>query len=141
MKNMKKYFIFSFILFLIVFYLLIKYYKKQVLINNIIKEWKNQTNGNVVKDTGGYFWKNDYYLMFDNTNNYDSHIHLKIYNNDFWVNNNIFKMFDLEYTPKKDNKYPLEFTDNIEVIKLYTVNENIPSSQIVKQMIEKYKSI
>jgi hypothetical protein len=136
---MKKYFIlFSFILFLLASYLLIKYYKKQHLINNIIEEWKTQMNGNVVKDENGYIWKNDYYLMFGNSNDYSSHIHLKTYNNDFWFFNNVFKIFDVEYTPKKNNKYPLVTVNNVEFGKAYTIDESISSDKIVKQMIEDY---
>jgi hypothetical protein len=136
---MKKYFILlSFILFLIVFYLLIKYYKKQSFINNIIKEWKNQTNGNVFKDATGNIWKNDYYLMFNNSNDYSSHVHLKVFNNDFWLYKNFFKIFEAEYTPKKNNTYPVEIVDNAEFIKSYTIDESISSNKIVKQMIENY---
>jgi hypothetical protein len=137
---MKKYFyLLTFILFLVLFYLLVKYYKKQHLINNIIKEWKNQTNGNIFKDTGGYIWKNDYYLMFNNYNDYSSHVHLKVFNNDFWVFKNFFKIFESEYTPKKNNNYPLGIKyDNKEFVKSYTIDESISSNKIVKQMIETY---
>ena len=136
---MKKYFILlSFILFLIVFYLLIKYYKKQSFINNIIKEWKNQTNGNVFKDATGNIWKNDYYLMFGSHNDLESHIHLKVFKNDFWLYKNFFKIFEVEYTPKKYNTYPVEIVDNAEFIKSYTIDESISSNKIVKQMIENY---
>jgi hypothetical protein len=136
---MKKYFIlFSFILFLLASYLLIKYYKKQHLINNIIEEWKTQMNGNVVKDENGYIWKNDYYLMFGSHNNRESHIHLKVFNNDFWLYKNFFKIFDLQYTPKNNNKYPVEIIGNKELVKSYMIDESISSDKIVKQMIEDY---
>jgi len=99
---MKKYFIlFSFILLLLASYLLNKYYKKQHIINSIIEEWKTQVKGNVVKDETGYIWKNDYYLMFDNFNDYASHIHVKVFNNNFWLSKKIFKILTLQYTPKK----------------------------------------
>ena len=142
---MKKYIIllsFIFIiLFLVIFYLFIKYYKKQYLINNIIKEWKTQTNGTVIKDTKEYIWKNDYYLMFNNSNEYSSHIHLKVFNNTYWYLNKFFKIIELEYTPKKNNKYPVEIINKRDFIKSYTIYESISPNKIVKQMIEKYKNL
>jgi hypothetical protein len=138
---MKKYFIlFSFILLLLASYLLNKYYKKQHIINSIIEEWKTQVKGNVVKDETGYIWKNDYYLMFDNFNDYASHIHVKVFNNNFWLSKKIFKILTLQYTPKKNNKYPLENIDNKEIVKNYIIDENFSSNQIVKQMIEDYNN-
>ena len=60
------------------------------------------------------------------------------FNNDFWLYNNFFKIFETKYTPKKNNTYPVEIIDNEEFIKSYTIYESISPNKIVKQMIKNY---
>jgi|688.fasta_scaffold886302_1 hypothetical protein len=66
---------------------------KAKFINQILKEWKKQTNGTVVMDTQTQF-KYDYYLLFSNYDDYDNHIHLllKNFKCDHNTNNNIIYM-------------------------------------------------
>jgi hypothetical protein len=61
-------------------------YKHSTLVQNILREWKAQTNGkgHITRD-GGTIYKCDYYLSLSNTDNHDTHAHLIIRN--FYKNN------------------------------------------------------
>jgi hypothetical protein len=56
-------------------------YKHSQLVQNILREWKAQTNGNghITRDIGTIY-KCDYYLSLTNTDNRDTHVHLIIRN-------------------------------------------------------------
>jgi hypothetical protein len=56
-------------------------YKHSPLVQNILREWKAQTNGkgNITRDGGGIY-KCDYYLSLTNVDNHDTHVHLIIRN-------------------------------------------------------------
>jgi hypothetical protein len=56
-------------------------YKHSSLVQNILREWKAQTNGKGhVARSGGTIYKCDYYLSLSNTDNHDTHAHLIIRN-------------------------------------------------------------
>lgn len=61
-------------------------YKHSQLVQNILREWKAQTNGkgHISRDGGGIY-KCDYYLSLTNADNHDTHVHLIIRN--FYKNN------------------------------------------------------
>ncbi len=56
-------------------------YKHSQLVQNILREWKTQTNdkGHIARDDGTIY-KCDYYLSLSNTDNHDTHVHLIIRN-------------------------------------------------------------
>jgi len=103
------------------FYKTYVYYKKQTLIKEILQEWKEKTNGGYIKldEEGDY--KNDYYLSINNTQNWDSHIHLIVYN---------CRESALCYLIKKNDNHS----------KLYNINMNMNNSAkiIVENMIQHY---
>ena len=56
-------------------------YKHSQLVQNILREWKVQTNGkgHIARD-GGTIYTCDYYLSLSKTDNHDTHVHLIIRN-------------------------------------------------------------
>lgn len=56
-------------------------YKYSQLVQNILREWKAQTNGKgrIARDDGTIY-KCDYYLSLTNVDNHDTHVHLIIRN-------------------------------------------------------------
>jgi len=148
---MKKYNIllyFLLILSIISIYFCIQYLKKRTLVNNIIKEWKKTRKGySVFKDKSDFIWKNDYYLVFTNEDDFASHIHLKLYNNEYlykkWYFHfpNFFQLFELYYTPKKKYQYPTKKIDNKKYVIQYKIDLNESPKDIIYEMISNYNKI
>lgn len=109
-----------FILFILFILNLILYlfYKKQIIIKNILHAWKQKVNdGNITFDGIGNY-KNDYYLSLDKDNDWSTHIHL------FTDNKNCY----LCYVAKKNNKYS----------SLYIIDTNKDASLIVDEMLSNF---
>jgi hypothetical protein len=102
--------------------------KKAKFIQNILNEWKKQTNGFIEKDKDGRY-KNDYYLDLNNAPNYNNHIHLILHN--FAMNHNTR---DILCMMKKFN-IPDE---KVIHSKPYKVNINSDPKTVVRNMILKY---
>ena len=102
---------------------------KEKFINQILKEWKKQTNGRIKMDKNLEF-KHDYYLLFTNYDDYNNHIHLLLknfhYNNN--TNNNIL------YVMKKYDK----LTSNIIHSSGFKIDIFSNPSKIVYNMIQNY---
>ena len=108
------------IIIILVSYIFYIYFKKLKLIDQIISEWRKQTNGFVKKDEHHYY--GDYYLSVNPLGNYDSHIHLITNNHSFIHFYNVFYML------KKDDIHSHIFIIN--------KNKNVP--EIVTEMINNY---
>ena len=113
------------IFFIIIFILGITNYIHNIrknFIRQLLDEWNNQTNGWIVHETREPF-KNDYYLMLDDHNNFFHHIHLKLNN---WIN--IF--------------YTMKQFDNIKNEIVYSETSKISifscPKKDVENMIKKY---
>jgi hypothetical protein len=157
---MKRYIILSVIFFvicLILLYFIIKYYLKKKFINDIIKEWKNRTNGNIKKDGNiTSELKGDYFLDIDNIDDNRSHVHFithninvkykngkyyfeKEYENSFY--NNFLNVMNLEfyYVPKKEGIHPEKITNGkIDTI-LYKIDVNKSPEENVEDMLKKFE--
>jgi hypothetical protein len=150
-----KIFLFSLLLYFL--YFLYKFFKKKKIVNDIIKEWKKQTNGKVIKD------KNDSSLKDDNDY---SHVHLILnpdniiyLNGEYLFNNenisimneeyknnkiyfNFLKImnFEIYYIPKKFDKHPEKIVNNNKYYIFSKINQNKPVKEIVEEMIINYNN-
>lgn len=100
-------------------YLLTNYYKDKSFIEEILKEWKIQTNNGYIKIDKNYRYNGDYYLSFKTFHDNNCHIHFIINNNEDY----------LCYVLKKYNNNS----------GLYKINRN-KTSDIVKEMIKNYNN-
>ena len=112
------------IIIILIFIFIVKYNKKQNLINEIIKEWKKKVSLKVFKDDDEY--KNDYYLMIGNNNDYSTHVHLITHNSINFFYHNFLHIFDLSYVIKNEFNHSKE----------YVINENESSKKIVSEIIQ-----
>jgi hypothetical protein len=132
------FYVILFILFVrFLYYLFIHYYNNK-LIQQIIKTWKEKTNGNVEKVYLGVY-TNDYLLSFSTNHDRKNHIHLVT--NNFYSNYNEFISFffkprfeiipatTIGYIIKKNNKY-------LPPIK---INKNADPQHICYHMIKSYQ--
>ena len=115
-----KYIILLLLFFIIIFclYLLINYCKKQMIIKEIIEQWKNKTGSGYIKldDNGDY--EGDYYLSINNFDDRYSHIHLIATCN----------KSDLCYIIKKYNHHS----------QLYIIDINRNPNSILNEMIRNF---
>lgn len=105
-------------------YLITFYYKKNdknIIINKILQDWKNKTNGGHIKLDTDSRYKDDYYLSIYKTEDYHSHIHLIK-----TCDQSVF----LCYIIKKDNKHS----------EVYIIDENKNTVVLVNEMIENYNN-
>ena len=122
--NINKYIIFIlillFILLSILSFNLFFFYRKKILVDNILYAWKEKLKGNVTFD-GMERYKNDYYLSLDSANNYSTHIHF------ITDAPNCY----LCYIAKKNHNYS----------KLYIIDTNKEPSEIVDEMLNIFNKI
>jgi len=117
MKKSISHVLFYIILTLIVIrflYYLYVHYTKNNLVEQILYQWKKQTNGNIQKATEGVY-TDDYFLSFNEKHDNKTHIHLitnKFYANFdefitlfFRPNCEIIPTVTIGYVIKKNNRY------------------------------------
>jgi len=113
---------------LVLFYLLYnQLLVKKYLVQCILEEWKNRTNGDIDLDKSGNY-NGDFYLSTSTDTNFDSHIHLVVYQEK--VKQNIYI-----FTPCKNLCYIVK-KNNIHS-PLYEIDVNKSASEIVDEMIQK----
>jgi hypothetical protein len=107
----------------------ITYSIKHTFINELLREWKEQTSGFVFMDQMGSY-KNDYYLTFARKGGYNNHIHVILKNfNDNHNTRNICYM--LKYLNKDTNE--IVHSQEYKII-IYSNPKTV-----VKNMIRRYK--
>ena len=134
---------FYIILFLLcirfLYYLYIHYIKNK-LIQEIIQNWKERTNG-IVESANSGIYTNDYFLYFFRKSDKANHIHL-ITNNFYYNYNDFIKLFfnptfelipkvRIGYVIKKNNKY---LPPNI-------INLDNDAQSICYNIIKSYKTL
>ena len=120
-----------------VLYYVYIYYNKEVIINKILYEWNNKTNGGFIKKAKNNY-ADDYYLSFSKYEDNQNHIHLitnrYYYDYDSFINVFFTSSFELMptitigYVLKKDNKNSLPIK----------INDKDTPKNICKKMIEHY---
>jgi len=107
---------------------------KKKIIQKIITEWKKQTNGIVKIDTSTVY-KNDYYLMLGNFDDYNNHIHLVLKNKyGNYINNNDHNT--IVYFIKKYDKDKSKIVHSKE----FKISINVKPSKIVHDMIHNFNN-
>ena len=121
-------------------YYLYIHYKKNIMINKIIDNWKERTGGNVEHAYSGIYTE-DYFLFF--SDNHDKRNHIHLITNNFYSNYDEFinKFFNpnfeviptvtIGYMIKKNNKY----------LPPMRINLNNDPQAICYNMIKSYKEL
>ena len=99
-------------------------------INQILSEWKKQTNGNVHKDTTTIY-KGDYYLSLSKHHEYNTHVHL--------ITHNFYKDDDTKILLPMKFGYLLKKYKNIHS-KPNIINKKINPKETVSIMIKKFNT-
>jgi hypothetical protein len=107
----------------------VTFLKKKKFIQDILKEWKKQTYGHCERDKKTIYI-DDYYLSFNNKDNFYNHIHLilKNFKNNHNSNNIIYVM------KKYDTKLSKIIHSKVIEISIFSDTE-----KVVSNMIKKYK--
>ena len=136
-------FIFYIILLLLLFrflYYLYIHRKKNILIQQIIQNWKERTGG-IVENAHSGIYTDDYFLFFSNTHDKKNHIHL--ITNHFYSNYEqfiqlffkptfeIIPIVTIGYMIKKNNKY----------LQPMKINLNNDPQAICYNMIKSFKKL
>ena len=83
--------------------------------------------------------------MFCNYNNLTSHIHLKIFNNEFILKNKEFdsisKLFGIYYTIKKNSKYDEFDKNNKKYINIVPIDYAKPTHEIINELVNNYYNL
>lgn len=120
-----------------VIYLVKKYYfnkitdeYKQIFINNLLTEWKNQTNDANIKRDARHKYEGDYYLSFSKKKDDYNHIHL------------ILQKFNKNHNAYDNIKYIIKKNNNNKIIYSQVIDVSIFSDPkiIVENMIKHYEN-
>ncbi len=114
-------------------YYLYIYHKKHIMIKQILNEWKEKTGGYIKRDKKGLY-EDDYYLIFPNDPDRNTHVHLATNNFHAKFGNFNYPTFEfiptatIGYVIKKNNRHlqPVKIEEKdspdkicLHIIKLY----------------------